>query len=416
MNRLLIALGLLPLLAACGAPEPEHAAGHDDHAPAHDAPDADPFERGPHGGRLLVDGSFAIEMTIFETNTPPQFRLYAYENGSPLDPSTVEAAVTLHRLDGEENRFSFAPGEGFLRGDGVVEEPHSFDVTVTASRAGMQHRWTYATYEGRTSIPAETAREAGIRVETAGPAPIRDTIRLMGSVGFDANRQAVVRARFPGSVREVRVEEGQRVTRGQTLLVVEGNESMRTYPVTAPIDGVVLARHTNVGDVAGDGALLELADLSRVWVDLRALGSDAERLRPGQAVQIGAATGDPGASATIQRLLPVAAAGQGTIARISLPNPEGRWRPGMTVTGEVTLASRTVPLAVRESGLQGFRDFTVVFAQVGDTYEVRMLELGARDGEFAEVLGGLKPGTAYVTEQSFLIRADIEKSGASHDH
>jgi cobalt-zinc-cadmium efflux system membrane fusion protein len=58
----------------------------------------------------------------------------------------------------------------------------------------------------------------------------------------------------------------------------------------------------------------------------------------------------------------------------------------------------------------------VVFAKVGDTYEVRMLELGQRDGEWAEVLGGLKPGTTYVTEQSHLIRADIEKSGASHDH
>ncbi|MGS7873646.1 efflux RND transporter periplasmic adaptor subunit, partial [Stenotrophomonas forensis] len=92
------------------------------------------------------------------------------------------------------------------------------------------------------------------------------------------------------------------------------------------------------------------------------------------------------------------------------------WRPGMTVAAEVTLSSEEVPLAVKESGLQRFRDFTVVFAQVKDTYEVRMLELGRRDGEYVEVLGGLKPGTPYVAEQSYLIRADIEKSGASHDH
>ncbi|MDF5877478.1 hypothetical protein P4204_15810 [Pseudomonas aeruginosa] len=45
-----------------------------------------------------------------------------------------------------------------------------------------------------------------------------------------------------------------------------------------------------------------------------------------------------------------------------------------------------------------------------------MLELGERDGEYVEVTGGLKPGTNYVAEQSFLIRQDIEKSGASHDH
>src|SRR3546814_12080464 len=88
----------------------------------------------------------------------------------------------------------------------------------------------------------------------------------------------------------------------------------------------------------------------------------------------------------------------------------------MTVNAEVTVAERRVPLAVRESGLQGFRDFTVVFAQIGETYEVRMLELGARYGEWIEVLGGLKPGTNYVTEQSVRLKADTEPSGARHDH
>ena len=75
-----------------------------------------------------------------------------------------------------------------------------------------------------------------------------------------------------------------------------------------------------------------------------------------------------------------------------------------------------VELAVNRAGLQRFRDFTVVFAQVGESYEVRMLELGRQDETHVEILSGLKPGTTYVTEQSFLIKADIEKSGASHDH
>jgi cobalt-zinc-cadmium efflux system membrane fusion protein len=168
--------------------------------------------------------------------------------------------------------------------------------------------------------------------------------------------------------------------------------------------------------VAEAGALFELADPSNVWIDLRAIGTDAEALQPGQPVRIRSATGKTEASGKIQRLLPVAGSGQSLIARVSIPNPEGRWRPGMTVAAEVTVGTRNVPLAVRESGLQRFRDFTVVFAQVGDTYEVRMLELGDRDGEYVEVTGGLKPGTNYVAEQSFLIRQDIEKSGASHDH
>jgi len=115
--------------------------------------------------------------------------------------------------------------------------------------------------------------------------------------------------------------------------------------------------------------------------------------------------------------LPMAnAASQSVVVRALLQNTDGRWRPGMAVTADVTLAERSVPLAVKVAGLQRFRDFTVVFAQFGDTYEVRMLELGQQDGEYVEVLGGIDPGTSYVVEQSFLIKADIEKSGASHDH
>jgi cobalt-zinc-cadmium efflux system membrane fusion protein len=168
--------------------------------------------------------------------------------------------------------------------------------------------------------------------------------------------------------------------------------------------------------VAADNTLFEIADLSEVWVDLRALGTDAERLAAGQVVTLRSATGAHETQGRVQSLLPLASAGQSVVARVSIPNEDGRWRPGMAVSAEVVLSETQVPLAVKESGLQRFRDFTVVFAQVGDTYEVRMLELGKRDGQLVEVLGGLKPGTRYVSEQSYLIRADIEKSGASHDH
>jgi cobalt-zinc-cadmium efflux system membrane fusion protein len=411
MSRLIVLLSLA-LLSACGngAPTPSAEGEHGDAAAAAE------FERGPHRGRMLRDGDFALEITIFETGVPPQFRLYAYQNDKPLPASSVRPTITLKRLDGEVNTFTFKPEQDYLVGSGTVVEPHSFDVEVRADHAGKQHRWTYASYEGRTTIPAAAAKGAGVEIETAGPAVVRDTVALMGTVALDANRHVEVKARFPGIVRAVPVQQGQRVRRGQTLVVVEGNESMRTYPVVAPFDGVVLARHTNIGDVADANALVELADLSEVWVELRAIGTDAERLAPGQEVEIASATGEARAQGRIETLLPVASLGQSVIARVRVPNTDGNWRPGMTVRAIATITSREVPLAVKESGLQRFRDFTVVFAQVGETYEVRMLELGARDGEHAEVLGGLKPGTRYVTGQSYLIRADIEKSGASHDH
>jgi membrane fusion protein, heavy metal efflux system len=103
-------------------------------------------------------------------------------------------------------------------------------------------------------------------------------------------------------------------------------------------------------------------------------------------------------------------------ARVTLPNPDNRLRPGQFVHASVVTDVVSVPLAVARTGLQRFRDFDVVFARVGDTYEVRMLELGRMDAEHVEVLSGLEPGEVYVTANSYLVKADIEKSGATHDH
>ena len=84
--------------------------------------------------------------------------------------------------------------------------------------------------------------------------------------------------------------------------------------------------------------------------------------------------------------------------------------------GEVIVGTHEVELAVKNAGLQRFRDFTVVYAKVGNTYEVRMLDLGRTDGTWTEVLGGISPLEEYVSANSFLIKADVEKDGASHDH
>jgi cobalt-zinc-cadmium efflux system membrane fusion protein len=143
---------------------------------------------------------------------------------------------------------------------------------------------------------------------------------------------------------------------------------------------------------------------------------DRPRLSPGLPVTISADTG-AAATGSIDYLAPSGSrASQSVIARVVLDNADMRWTPGQFVEGRVTIGTTPVELAVPLSALQRFRDFDVVFAQVGETYEVRMLELGRRDAHYVEVLDGLAPGTVYVTENSYLIKADIEKSGASHDH
>ncbi|MFN2289022.1 MAG: secretion protein HlyD, partial [Chromatocurvus sp.] len=55
-------------------------------------------EKGPHGGRMLREGDFAIELAIFETGVPPEFRVWVTRNGQPVSPTAVDLQVRLTRL------------------------------------------------------------------------------------------------------------------------------------------------------------------------------------------------------------------------------------------------------------------------------------------------------------------------------
>jgi membrane fusion protein, heavy metal efflux system len=396
-------------LAACSNPSDVPAAG--EHA------EKEAFERGPHRGRLLRSGDFAIEITIFETGVPPEFHVYAYEGDKPLNPAQVGLAVTLTRLGGKVDRFAFKPQRDYLIGGGVVHEPHSFDVAVAASYRGQKHSWSYASYEGRTVIAEKAASEAGVTTEKAGPALIKQTIELLGHVNLAPGAQASLRARFPGRVLAVLKNAGDAVASGEALARIESNESLQTYAVTAPFAGVVLERSVSVGDVATDGVLFTVGDPSKLLAEFHVFDRDAAVVKVGQSVRIVSLDGSASAETRLASLSPVKdPVSQTIVARAPVAGSAAIFRAGASVRGDVVVDEQQVPLAVKTAAIQRFRDFEVVYAKVGETYEVRMLEIGRRTPEWTEVLGGIDAGVEYVVGNSFLIKADIEKSGASHDH
>ncbi|ATC31991.1 HlyD family secretion protein [Caulobacter vibrioides] len=408
---LALALAGALTLAACG--ERPKSAETEDHAAQ-----AGDYERGPHRGRMLRDGDFALEVTIFEDGVEPQFRVYAYRKDKPIAPRDVQLSITLSRLDGEVNRFAFTSVEDYLQGGGVVQEPHSFDVKVTASYRGQQQSWSYGSYEGRTSFSAAAAQAGGVKTEIAGAAPIAELVDMAGRVEITPEGKSEVRAWYPGRIMSLRGKLGQTVRKGQILARVESSESLQTYAIPAPISGVIVEKNLNVGDVAGDRAIFVIADPTKLHAEFFVYPRDAEKVRVGQPVEVRSLSGDTKLMAEVEAVLPTAdLVSQTLVAHAHLPGgAASAFRPGMGVEGSFHVGARSAPLAVRTKAIQRFRDFQVVFVKVGDTYEVRMLELGRRTPEWTEVLSGLKPGSEYVTDGAFLIRADIEKSGASHDH
>ncbi len=330
----------------------------------------------------------------------------------------MKLSVVLKRPGDVTDTHTFTPESDYLRGTAEVYEPHSFDYTIVADHAGRTHRWAFAAPEMQTTISAEAAQRAGVVAEIAGPATMSETLSVYGQVKLNANKVARAVPRFGGIVREVRKSLGDTVTAGEVVAIVEANQSLATIAVKAPISGIIVDRDASAGETVVDGATLyTIADLAEVWVDLNIPKRDQARVKVGQPVVIHADDGGAAATGTLSWISLVSSAeAQTLVARIVLVNTDQRWRPGLFVKAELTLAEHSVPVAVKESAIQSLFDFTTVFSQHGDLYQARPLELGRRGGGFVEVLKGLNPGERYVTENSFLIKADIGKSGASHDH
>lgn len=195
-------------------------------------------------------------------------------------------------------------------------------------------------------------------------------------------------------------------------------ETMTRYEVRAPLDGRVTMRDVSVGEsVAGADHLFTVADLSTVWVDITVYAKDLTMVREGQEATI--RSSDLGISVTGRVSFVGPLVGEDTraaTARIVLANPREQWRPGLFVNVELVRESAVVKLAVAVEAIQTFRDWQVVFVRYGNQFEARPLTLGRSDGKYVEVLAGLTPGVRYAATNSFAVKAEIGKLGATHDH
>lgn len=269
-----------------------------------------------------------------------------------------------------------------------------------------------------TVIAAEVAEKSGIQTRPVGPGVIADEHEVQGLLTPVEGRVAQVTARFPGPIRSLRANVGDQVRAGQMLATIESNLSLSTYSVAAPISGVVVERSASVGGLAGEGApLFEIADLSQLWVDLHIFGADAQHIQPGVPVAVTRMSDGETVRTTLERVLPgMATASQSTVARATIDNADNQWRPGTAVKARITVAQEPVDLMVPLTALQSMDGQEAVFVREGETYLTRHVELGARDATQVQILSGLSEGEEVVVAESYLIKADIGKEGAAHDH
>ena len=255
---------------------------------------------------------------------------------------------------------------------------------------------------------------AGLETAVAQPGTLRETLQVYGRIEPIPSRMAVVRARFSGQIIRLDPDVGRRVTRGDALGTVEADDSLQRYTLRAPISGVIVERMATAGEASADRNLLRIADYSRVWAQLAIFPSQVDKARVGQTVLL---LGDGmQTEGVIDWMTPDAVLGPARHARVVLPNPDGKWTPDTTVRAEIVTAVTDAALVIENRALQDIEGRPSVFVREDDAFEVHPLTLGRSDGRVTEVLGGLEAGVVYVTANSYLLKAELEKSSAEHDH
>ncbi|MGB3272957.1 MAG: divalent metal ion exporter adaptor subunit IhpB [Xanthobacteraceae bacterium] len=267
-------------------------------------------------------------------------------------------------------------------------------------------------------INDERISAAGIEILTAGPGTLRDTLILNGIL--QPNQEAVVQVtpRFPGIAREIRKRVGDHVKEGDVLARVESNQSLTVYELRAPIAGTIIDRQIALGEYASEQKpAFTVADLSTVWADVSVYRRDLTRVNVGDVVLIDADDGGPPIEAKISYVSPVGSSDtQSALARAVVDNKDMRLRPGLFVTAHLILAAKPAPIVVKNSALQTVENRTVVFVRNGNKFEPRDVELGDRDQDNIEVLFGLIEGDRYAAKNSFVIKAELAKGSAAHEH
>ncbi len=324
-------------------------------------------------------------------------------------------------------------------------------------------------------VPVERQQQIGVTYATVSRAPLHHTIRAVGTVEPDMQRHWAFVARVDGYVQELFVPSaGQLVEKDAPLLsiyspdlltterelvmllrmraeakskearatperlIAAAESRLRQWNITdqqiveierkrepgealtlrSPFRGVVqeVPAHQGVNVKVGDH-LIDIADLSVVWVSAEFYEGELSMLEIGQQVTVTASSYPnehfEGHVAVINPFLEQAK--RTTKVRIDIPNPDFKLRPGMYANVELGMdmgEGLTVPAsAVMPTGS---REIAFV-DKGGGKLEARVVELGEQIGDHYQVKSGLAEGEHVIASANFLIDAESKVQGALQD-
>ncbi len=277
--------------------------------------------------------------------------------------------------------------------------------------------------EREIALTPEVMKMAGITVAKVETGKINSSLDLSGEIGFNEDLLVHISPRFPGIVKEIRYKIGEYVNAGETVAVIESNESMTAYSLKAPISGRIIEKHVSVGEhVSVEKSLYLLADLSTVWVNLAVYPKDVVKVKQGQKVKITAVGTEGSTTGTISYVTPIMdVQTRKIIARVVLPNTNSIWRPGTFVDAIIETGDGDTGLIIDRDAVQILDSKNVVFVQhEPGMFKPVQVTTGDRNSRKVMILAGLQEGQEYINNGAFDLKAKIVTSSmgahAGHNH
>lgn len=193
----------------------------------------------------------------------------------------------------------------------------------------------------------------------------------------------------------------------------------RTIRIFSKSGGVVRKLNAAVGKYFKEGEnLLELSDLSKVWIEIDIYEHDAGLVKTGQTVQL-EFSALPGRQlqGVIDFISPVVDPKSRTLkARATLDNSSGELLPGMAADATLRVNFSGESLVVPRSALIDTGERQVVWQKKAKrNYQASLVRTGRESGGYVEILEGLSEGDQVVTEGSFLLDAQAQLFGGYAD-
>ncbi len=388
---------ILATLMLWRQPSSPAAQGSEEHASHQDSHGHDDRHAEENEGSANVAKDGMIAMTEAQIKT----------NGIALDtakPSMIQERLHLPaqiKVNAERTVAIAAPSEGLIQSvlvsPGAAVKKGQALVTIQSPTVA-QWRADLSSAQQRVNLARTTYhREKTLWEE-----------HISARQDFDAAVSALREAEIAAQAARQRL----------SALGIAGSDGVSSIvTVRAPLDGVVVEKPAVAGQaVDATKPLLTVADLSHVWIEAAVPADSLGQIGTGMPAKISVNTLPHELNGTVSFVGPVL--GEATrmaTARITLPNPELRLRPGMLATVDLMGPQANVPVTVASDAIQTIHEHNVVFVRTETGFRAQNVTIGRSDGKRTEIVKGLNAGTIYAAGGSFLLKADLGKAEAEHD-